>query len=114
MLSIAIITLNEEKNIKKCIESVKDISDDIVVVDSFSSDRTCEIAEKLGAKLVKRGFDDFSSQKNFAVSNCKYDWILSLDADEIVSDKLKDEIKKLDLKNTEFSGFLIKRKGSTL
>jgi len=110
MLSVAIITLNEEKNIKKCIESVKDISDDIVVVDSFSSDRTCEIAEKLGAKLVKRAFDDFSSQKNFAVSNCKYDWILSLDADEIVSDELKDEIKKLDLKNTEFSGFLIKRK----
>ncbi len=110
MLSVAIITLNEEKNIKKCIESVIDISDDIVVVDSFSSDRTCEIAEKLGAKIVKRVFDDFSSQKNFAVSNCKYDWILSLDADEIVSDELKDEIKKLDLKNTEFSGFLIKRK----
>lgn len=75
---------------------MKDISDDIVVVDSFSSDRTCEIAEKLGAKLVKRAFDDFFPHKRTLQSQIvNNDWILSLDADEIASDELKDEIKKI-------------------
>ncbi len=111
MLSVAIISHNSERLISKCIKSVIDISDDIVVVDSFSEDRTPQIAESLGARVIKREFRDFYEQKNFAVSLCKNEWVLSLDSDEIVSEELRNEIaKKIDFKNIKYSGFLIRRR----
>lgn len=91
-ISVSIITLNEEKFIEKSIESVKNLTDDIVVVDSGSKDQTVEIAQKLGAKVYKRDFDNFANQKNFASEKAKNAWILSLDADEIVTKELGDEI----------------------
>lgn len=111
MISVAIISYNSEKSIYECIKSVIDISDNIIVVDSFSDDKTPEIAESLGAKVVRREFKDFYEQKNFAVSLCKNEWVLSLDSDEVVSEELKNEIiKEVDFKNTRYSGFMIKRR----
>ena len=93
-ISVAIITFNEEKNIKRCIESV-DFCDEIVVVDSLSSDNTCQIAKDLGAKVIDQKFLGHIAQKQLAVDNCTNDWVLSLDADEELSLQLQEEIKEL-------------------
>jgi len=93
MISILILTLNEEKNLPACLESVK-WSDDIVVFDSFSTDRTVEIAEAFGARVVQRKFDNWAEHQNWAVQNInfKHKWVYYSDADEIVSTELRDEI----------------------
>ena len=94
MLSVVIITKNEEENIGRCIESVKEISDDIVVVDSGSTDRTVEIAKSLGARTFYKEWQGYSVQKNYAVGLAKNEWVLSLDADEELSTELAQEILK--------------------
>lgn len=95
-LSLCIITKDEEKNIARCINSVKDIVDEIVVVDTGSKDKTVEIAESLGAKVIHTKWeDDFSKARNTAIENAKSDWILFLDADEVV--KREDAAKILPL-----------------
>lgn len=81
-LSIAIITLNEERNIGDCIASVKEFADEIVVVDSFSSDRTAEIAHSFGAKVHTHEFLGDGGQKRLATSLCSNDWVFCIDADE--------------------------------
>lgn len=91
-LSVVIITFNEEKNIERCIASVKEIADDIVVVDSFSTDRTAEICKTYSVNFVKHEWSGYSEQKNFANSLARYDWIFSIDADEALSDELKNSI----------------------
>src|SRR5215467_12568740 len=93
MISVVILTHNEETNIGRCLESVS-WSDDILVVDSFSEDRTVEISKRHGARVIQRAFDDFSSQRNFASEqgNLKYEWVLHLDADEIVTPELRAEL----------------------
>ena len=93
-ISAAIITFNEEKNIKRCMDSL-DFCDEIVVVDSLSSDKTCEKAELLGAKVIHQKFLGHIAQKQLAVDNCSNEWILSLDADEEVSEELRAEILEL-------------------
>ena len=93
-LSVVIITLNEEANIGRCIDSVKGIADEVLVVDSFSTDRTCEIAAEKGAKVVRNKFAGHIEQKNFAKDQASFDYVLSLDADEELSNKLKESIKK--------------------
>ncbi len=95
--SVVVITLNEEKNLARCLESVADIADDIVIADSYSTDKTEEIAKLFGARFIQRKFDGYVKQKNFADAQAKFDHILSLDADEAVSDKLKKSI--LGVKN---------------
>jgi glycosyltransferase involved in cell wall biosynthesis len=85
-LSVAIITFNEERNIERCLLSVKEIADEIVVVDSFSKDRTRGICETHGAKFLEHVFEGHIQQKNYALSLCKGDWILSLDADEALDE----------------------------
>ena len=95
-LSLAIATYNEEKNIGRCLQSVKDWIDEIVVVDGSSTDRTREIARKLGAKVIKTTNKPiFHINKQMAIERCHGDWILQLDADEIVSGKLKQEILRV-------------------
>lgn len=95
-LSLCIITKDEEKNIARCINSVKDVVDEIVVVDTGSKDKTVEIAESLGAKVIHTKWeDDFSKARNTAIENAKSDWILFLDADEVV--KREDAAKILPL-----------------
>jgi glycosyltransferase involved in cell wall biosynthesis len=92
-LSVAIITFNEEENIGRTLASVKDIADEIIVVDSGSTDRTIEIAKQLGAKVFVEEWKGFAAQKNSALDKCTRDWILSLDADEEVDEFLSQEIQ---------------------
>lgn len=91
-LSVVIITFNEERNIERCIRSVEGISDDVVIVDSFSADRTCDIARSLGARVVQHKFPGHIEQKNWAITQAKYPFILSLDADEALSEELRKSI----------------------
>ena len=91
-VSVVVITFNEEKNIARCLDSVKDIADEIVIVDSFSKDRTKEICLSYGAKFIEHKFDGHIEQKNFAITQAKYPHILSLDADEALDEQLKKSI----------------------
>src|SRR5262249_20813366 len=90
-ITATIITLNEERNIARAIESLR-CSDEILIVDSGSVDRTVELAEKLGARVVEAGWRGFAGQKNWAAEQATHDWILSLDADEALSEALEAEI----------------------
>jgi len=94
-LSVVIITHNEEENIPHCIHSVKDLADEILVVDSFSTDRTVEICNSSGCKVISHPFEGYGQQKQFGVDQAANSWILSLDADEVVTDELKQEIRTL-------------------
>ena len=90
-----IITFNEEKNIARAISSLQQVCDEIIVVDSHSTDKTVEISEGLGATVILQSFLGYAEQKNFANSHASYNYILSLDADEALSPKLKEEILKI-------------------
>ena len=100
-LSVVIITYNEERNIERCILSVKEVADEILVVDSFSTDQTKVICEKHQVRFIENAFEGHIEQKNFAKEQASYDYILSLDADEALDETLKEEVKKLQLKNTD-------------
>jgi glycosyltransferase involved in cell wall biosynthesis len=91
-LSVVIITFNEERNLARCLESVKDIADEIIVVDSQSTDRTVAIAEQYNARVIQQPFLGYGQQKNFGTQQASYDWILSLDADEVLTPELKQSI----------------------
>ncbi|MFC2080177.1 glycosyltransferase family 2 protein [Bacteroidota bacterium] len=107
-LSVVIITYNEEKNIGRCLDSVKDIADDIVVVDSYSTDRTEDICLEKGARFIQHSFHSHIDQKNWAITQAKFPIILSLDADESLSDALKKSI--LEVKNNwKFDGYYFNR-----
>jgi glycosyltransferase involved in cell wall biosynthesis len=107
-LSVVVITFNEESNIERCLNSVKSIADDVVIVDSYSTDKTQEIAKKLGARVIFQKFLGHIEQKNFAITQAKYPLILSLDADEAIDDKLKEEIIKIKDKRSA-DGYAINR-----
>lgn len=107
-ISAIIPTLNEEVHIEAAIKSLN-FADEIIIIDSFSSDRTIEIAENFDVKIIKREFDDFSSQKNFAISKAKYPWIYILDADERVTPQVKKEILKVIQDPKDCVGFFVKR-----
>jgi glycosyltransferase involved in cell wall biosynthesis len=91
-ISVVVITLNEEKNLSRCLQSVQNIADEIVIVDSYSEDETGTIARSFGAKVFYHPFEDYVKQKNFAVNKASHDWILSLDADEALSPELEQSI----------------------
>lgn len=97
-LSVVIITLNEERNITRCLNSVKEIADDIVVVDSGSVDRTKEICLSYNVNFIERKWTGYSDQKNFGNTQARYDWILSIDADEELSKELIESIKEIKSK----------------
>lgn len=107
-LSVVLITLNSEKTLKPVLEAVS-WADEIILVDSGSTDKTLEIAQQFKAKIVYRVFDGYGSQKNFATEQASHDWILSLDDDEILTPELQKEIQNLDFKNTDYQGFKIPR-----
>ena len=94
-LSVVIITFNEEKNIGRCLGSVRDIADEIVVVDSNSTDSTETICKSFGTRFIKHEFAGYIEQKNYALKQAKYKHVLSLDADEALSDQLKTSIQKV-------------------
>lgn len=107
-LSVVIITFNEERNIGRCLGSVKDIADEIVVVDSLSTDRTKTICEGHGVKFIEHAFEGHIKQKNFAIGQATYPHQLSLDADEALSEELKSEITKVK-KNWQHDGYRMDR-----
>jgi glycosyltransferase involved in cell wall biosynthesis len=93
VISVFILTLNEEANLPQCLDSVK-WSDDVLIVDSYSTDRTVELAHRKGARVLQNRFVNFADQRNFGLSHggFKHEWVLHLDADELVSDELRDEM----------------------
>lgn len=107
-LSVVIITLNEEKNIARCLESVQQLADEIVVVDSFSTDRTEEIVKSFNGRFITHAFDGYVNQKNFANTQANFDFILSLDADEALSEELMQSIKNVKL-GWNADGYMVNR-----
>lgn len=93
-ISALIPTYNEEHNIREAIESVS-FADEILVVDSYSTDKTVEIANEMGAKVIQREYGNSASQKNWAIPQAAHEWIVLLDADERIDDSLKTEIHKI-------------------
>jgi glycosyltransferase involved in cell wall biosynthesis len=109
-ISAAIITLNEERNLPRALESLQSVADELVVVDSGSTDRTREIATRAGAHFITRGWDSYTSQKNFAASQAQHDWILSLDADEALSSELVEDLERLKRSDPgDAAGFTLPR-----
>ena len=115
-LSVALASFNEENNIEKCLDSVKDLADEIVIVDGSSTDKTVQIAKKYTDKiLVTENPAIFHINKQIAINKCTKDWILQLDADEVVSDQLRKEIIEKVLKNgnkdkNSVNGYWVPRK----
>ena len=107
-LSVVLITFNSEKTLANTLEAVS-WADEIVLVDSGSTDNTLKIAQNFKAKIIHRAFDGYGSQKNFATQQATHDWILSLDDDEVLTPELQQEIQSLDLQNTDYQGFKIPR-----
>ena len=108
-ISAVIITLNEEKNIQKCMDSLKDVADEIVVVDSFSTDKTEEICKNYhSVKFLQHKFEGYGQQKNWGNKQCAYDYILSLDADESLSEELKNAILKIK-ENWQYDVYSVNR-----
>lgn len=107
-LSVIIITFNEQKNIGRCLESVKDVADEIIVVDSFSTDDTEEICKKYGTRFVKHAFEGHIEQKNYALALSSYPNVLSLDADEALDDTLKKNILEVKA-NWKYDGYEMNR-----
>ncbi len=110
MLSVAIISFNEEKNLPRTLEAIKDIADEIIIVDSHSTDRTEAIALEYGAKFFSEDWKGHIAQKNSALDKCTNDWILALDCDEVVTEELREELKEAVEKNDPETGYEINRK----
>ena len=109
MISVALISFNEETNIGHTLASLEGVADEIIVVDSFSTDNTVKIAESYGAKVFQEEWKGFGRQKNSALEKCSGDWVLSLDCDEV----LTDEVKKSILEAAEcdkYNGYRLKRR----
>lgn len=115
-LTATIIAFNEEDNLLRAINSVKNLADEIVVVvDARTKDRTKEVAERFGARVFERTFDNFANQKNFAASKASGEWILSLDADEEISPELAKEMKsQITDHRSQFLAYSMPRKNIIL
>ena len=107
-LSAAIICFNEEKRIRKTLESLQGVADEIIVVDSFSTDKTQAICEEFNVTFIQNPFEGHIEQKNFALEKCSHDYVLSLDADEALNDELKASILKVK-ENWQGSGYHFNR-----
>jgi glycosyltransferase involved in cell wall biosynthesis len=109
MISVVVLTKNEEKNLQECLESIK-WCDEILVIDDNSTDKTTEIAKKFGAKVFTHSLDNnFAQQHNFALRWVQGQWVLFVDADERVTPALRAEISNLQLPNSNYDGFYLKR-----
>ncbi len=110
-ISIALATYNEKDNISRCLNSVKDWADEVVIVDGTSSDGTSEIAKSYGAKVItKPNNKNFHINKQMAIDECRAQWILQLDADEVVSAGLRNEIDRIIKSNPKQNGYYIPRR----
>ncbi|MEO7766362.1 MAG: glycosyltransferase family 2 protein, partial [Ferruginibacter sp.] len=106
-VSAVIITYNEEQNIRRTLSKLTWCAE-IVIVDSFSTDNTVAICKEFGCKIFSRVFDGYGAQKRFAVSKARYDWVLNIDADEVLNDNLVNEIQDALINNEGFAGFSIR------
>ena len=109
-LSVTIITKNEEKNIARTIGAVHGWANEVIVVDSGSTDGTIEIAKALGAEVIHHDWLGYGQQKNFAHKKTKNEWVLNLDADEVLTPELKEEIELAIQKKSAMNGYYISRK----
>jgi glycosyltransferase involved in cell wall biosynthesis len=107
-ITATIITLNEERNIARAIESLR-CCDEILIVDSGSIDRTVELAQNLGVRVVEAGWRGYAAQKNWAAEQASHDWILSLDADEALSEALEAEIWGLKKSGPRYEAYTMPR-----
>lgn len=107
MISAVVLTYNEEKDIKDCLDSITFV-DEIIVIDNASSDKTTKIAKKYTDKIFVKKHNDFSKARNFGLEKAKGDWVLFVDADERVTRKLQEEIKEAIISNN-LSGFYLPR-----
>lgn len=110
-LSAVIITFNEEEHLEKCLASLKGVVEEIVVVDSYSTDSTENICKSFNVRFLQQDFLGYKEQKNFALTQAKYDYILSLDGDEALSDELKASILKTKA-NWKYDGYYCKRRNN--
>lgn len=109
-ISAALITFNEESNIARTLEKLS-WCDEIVIVDSYSTDSTVDICKTFGAKVILKKFEGYGEQKRFLVEQCKNDWILSIDADEVLTDQLISEIQNEFSKETlPYNAYYLNRK----
>ena len=112
-LTVLILTYNEEQHIERCIKSLLPIATNIFIVDSFSSDKTVEICEQLGAKVFQRGWKNYADQFQWGLENCPIDteWVMRMDADEYIEPDLIAELPKvLSMTDNNTTGFYIRRK----
>jgi glycosyltransferase involved in cell wall biosynthesis len=94
-ISATVLTRNEEERLEACLNSLVGVADEIILVDSFSTDKTIEIAQRYKCKITQRHFNGYGSQRQYATSLTTFRYVLSLDADEVLSDTLRNEIIKL-------------------
>lgn len=106
-LSVTIIARNEERTILRCLESVRPVAAEIVVVDSMSTDNTAGVCSDFGCRVFSKKFDGYGPQKQFAVDQAAHDWILSIDADEVATPELISEIRELLEQEPHLNGFRI-------
>jgi glycosyltransferase involved in cell wall biosynthesis len=107
-ISATIITFNEERNIARAMESLR-CCDEIIVVDSHSTDRTAEIAARLGARVIESPWPGYAQQKNLAAEHAANDWILSIDADEALSEALEGEIWQIKKNGALYDAYTVPR-----
>jgi len=112
-ISATIVTLNEERNLPRALETL-DCVDEVVVVDSGSTDRTRDTALRYGARVIEHEWPGYAAQKNFAAAQASYDWILSLDADEALSETLSAEIMRLKRDGPRAAGYRMPRRAQYL
>ena len=94
-ISCYILTLNRARQLQQVLSSLQGIVDDLLVVDSGSTDGTQEVAAKFGARVIHRTFDDFTTQRTFALSQCRHTWVLAIDSDEVVSPELSARLRQI-------------------
>ncbi len=105
-----VTTLNEASNIVACVRSLQRVCDEVIVTDSHSKDDTVKLAQEVGAKVYLHEYIGDGLQKNLALPYAKNQWVISIDADERLSDELVEAIKKIDFENTPYDGFALRRR----
>lgn len=113
-ITATLITLNEEARLPRALASLRGVADEIVVVDSGSTDHTCAVAREFGAKVVERPWTDYSDQKNFAAAQATHEWVLNLDADEELSPQLREELLQWKARDHEATAFEMPRRARYL
>jgi glycosyltransferase involved in cell wall biosynthesis len=107
-LSVVIMTYNEEQNIRRCLDSVRELGDETFILDSFSTDQTVDIARSLGARVEQHAFGSYVEQKKRLVAKAKHDWVLCIDADEHLSPELRASIEHA-LQQRDYDGYFNNR-----